>query len=64
MKLWIEIITLDIKNPHQEMQEQIDPNELLAEYEVLEKKVLQLRNALKAELTESLSETTHELHSK
>lgn len=41
---------LDIKNPHQDKEENGDPDEILAKYIKLEKEVLELQNKLKEEL--------------
>jgi type I restriction enzyme M protein len=54
---------LDIKNPHSEEEDLGDPEELLQEYQELEAKIQEIRDALKNELAQSLIKKEYELHS-
>lgn len=53
---------LDIKNPHNEEEDLGDPKELLQEYQELEAKIQEIRDALKNELAQSLTKKEYGVH--
>lgn len=53
---------LDIKNPHSEEEDLGDPEELLQEYQELEVKIQEIRDALKNELAQSLTKKKYGVH--